>query len=251
MSAAARGGTARWAWAVSSAIALMTGVVLLFSLVKSPAPAPEPPAARPAIEFNRPESGSVLKDRATLLDPTPLFLPTDWNAAQKDIAWPEPGAAFQSYRIKPKFSFAETDLKLGLPAPVVAPAKPAEALTLDAPGALALGFGRAEADIEPLPRRGAFVNIVAARTGRPALSAQAMMQVEKLAADAHPPGSQAWQPVAFLAAVDAAGLFGPLVIVEPRSGVEEVDNYFKDFLERTVRLGERLPPGFYQISVGP
>jgi hypothetical protein len=251
MNAAARGATARWAWAAGSAVAIVAGVVLLFSLAKSPVPAPEPPAVRPAIEFNRPESGSALKDRATLLDPMPLFLPTEWNAAQKDIAWPEAGAAFKSYRFKPQFSFAETDLKLGLPAPVATPAKPAEALTVDAPGALALGFGRAEAKTEPLPRRGAFVEIVATRTGQPVLSAQAMAQVEKLAAEARPWGDQAWQPVAYLAAVDAAGLFGPLVIVEPRSGVEEVDNYFRDYLERTLRLGERLPPGFYRISVGP
>lgn len=251
MGSATTGEKRRWAWAAGCAFGGMALLLVLFSLTKPPAPALPPPEERSVIGFDKPGLGSALKDRATVLDPTPLFLPTEWNAAQKVIAWPEPGGAFQSYRIKPKFSFAETDLKLELPPPVVIPAKPADALTVDAPGALALGFGRAEAKIDPLPRRGAFVAIVATRTGRPALSAQAMAQVEKLAAEAHPPGDLGWQPVAFLAAVDAAGLFGPLVIVEPRSGVEDVDNYFKNYLERTLRLGARLPPGFYRISVGP
>jgi hypothetical protein len=116
---------------------------------------------------------------------------------------------------------------------------------------LALGLGRGETLVVPLPPRGAFVEIVATRTGRRALSAQAMTQVEKLAADARPPGDRPWQPFEFLAAVDPAGLVGPLVIVEPRSGVEEVDRYFQDYLVQTVRVGERLKPGFYRISVGP
>jgi hypothetical protein len=54
----------------------------------------------------------------------------------------------------------------------------------------------------------------------------------------------------FVAAVDPAGLVGPLVPTV-RSGVEEVDNFFQNYLARTLRVGERLAPGFYRICVGP
>jgi hypothetical protein len=54
----------------------------------------------------------------------------------------------------------------------------------------------------------------------------------------------------FLAAVDPAGLAAPLTLTT-RSGVEDVDTYFQNFLAHTLRVGERLAPGFYRISVGP
>mgnify|MGYP001552876835 CR=1 FL=1 len=251
MGGATSGEKRRWAWAAGCAFGGMALLLLLFSLTRPPAPATSPMPVRSAIRFDKPPKGSALSDQTTVLDPTPLFLPTDHNASQKKIDWPELGGAFQSYRFKPKLLFNDTNLNIDLPPPVAVPAKPANALTVDAPGALALGFGRPDAQIAPLPRRGASVEIVETRTGQPALSPRAMAQVEKLAAEAQPPGSQAWQPVSFLATVDAAGLFGPLAIEEPRSGVEDVDNYFQDFLERTLHLGERLAPGFYRISVGP
>ena len=222
--------------------------MLAFGLVRLPVAKPVPAAKRPAIGVS-----SSSKDEAALLDPSPLFLPTKWNAAQKDIAWPEPGGAFQNYPVTPKWSFSRTDPKLDqlLPPPVATPATMAEALAVNTPGALALGFARTDAQVSPLPLRGAAVAIVSTRTGRRALSAQAMAQVQKLATDARPPSERPWQPFEFLAAVDPAGLVGPLVIVEPRSGVEEVDRYFQDYLVRTIRVGERLAPGFYRISVGP
>jgi len=252
---AASGTRQRWAWAAGGAVGVVLLVVLLFSLTKPPAPAPGVARVRPAIGFAKSETGSALKDEQTLLDPTPLFLPTEWNAAHKDIAWPEPGGQFQSYRIRSKLTFDEANLSLDfLPAPVATPAKPSSVLVADAPGALLLGFGREERPVPVLPARGATVKVVLARTGEPALSPEAQAQVAARAAEASPPepaSGRQWQPVEFLAAVDAAGLVGPPVITEPRSGIEEVDNYFQNFLVQTLRLGERLRPGFYRISVGP
>jgi hypothetical protein len=73
---------------------------------------------------------------------------------------------------------------------------------------------------------------------------------ETLPAEVAPPTTKAWQPMEFLAAVDPAGLVGPLVITED-SRVEEVNTYFRKYLAQTYRIGERLPPGFYRIIVGP
>lgn len=240
----------RWAWAAGGAVAVVGLIVTLFSLSK-------PPVKRPTIEI--PAKGmppalalTSMKDEAALLDPAALFLPTKWSAGQKEVPWPEPGGAFQNYGIEPKLAFTNADPKVPLPVPVAPPASPAAAISVIGPGPLALGFGRAEAKIDPLPLRGAFIGIVSTRTGQKALLPRELKEVERLAAEARPPpADRPWQPFDFLAAVDAAGLVGPLVIVEPRSGVEEVDRYFQDFLVRTVRIGERLAPGSYRISVGP
>jgi hypothetical protein len=54
----------------------------------------------------------------------------------------------------------------------------------------------------------------------------------------------------FMAAVDPAGLVGPLVLTV-HSNVAEVDAYFARFLSEELRVGQRLEPGFYRICVGP
>lgn len=271
MSVSANGTRRRWAWAAVGGV-LVTGAILSFFRV--PAPVAQPTAKRSSlgIGLQKLAPGSALTDEATLLDPTPLFLPTEWNATQKDLAPPEPSGSFQSFRVSPKWIFAETDFQLGrpgpavgeivqpatvraansvgLPDPVTVPTRPAEALSPGIASSLLLGLGRSEPAIAPLPARGALIEIVATASGQPALSSQAMSQVQTLAAAARPPGARSWQAMEFLAAVDAAGLAAPLVLTA-RSGAEEVDAYFLSFLVQTVRVGERLTPGFYRISVGP
>jgi len=272
MSAANTGARLRWVWAVIGALGVVVAMMLLLNVARAPVPVATPVRAKPAIELTERAARSALDDEATLLDPTPLFLPTKWNAAQKDVAPPEPGGTFQSYRFPAKQEFAETDLKLGpagsgglpgqpppasrlwtsidLPDPVAVPQKPADTLASDPPGALALGIGRTDTPVAALPARGAFVEIERADSGEPALPEQAMAQVQALAAAAHPPGGRPWMTMEFVAAIDAAGLAAPPA-VSTQSGVEEVDVYFQNFLARTLRLGERLAPGFYRISIAP
>jgi hypothetical protein len=97
--------------------------------------------------------------------------------------------------------------------------------------------------VEPVGRRGAYVEIAEAGSGRTVFG--------KAVADAHPPASSLpWQPMEFMAAVDSAGLVGS-VVPTTRSGVDEVDAYFGRYLVDTLRVGQRLAPGFYRISVGP
>ncbi len=54
----------------------------------------------------------------------------------------------------------------------------------------------------------------------------------------------------FLAAVDPAGLVGPPVLML-RSDAADVEAYFGRYLADTLRVGQRLSPGFYRICVGP
>jgi hypothetical protein len=273
MNAQPTGTVTRWAWSAGGALVVVATLVLLFSASHPPAVVSITPRPRPKIEIAERREKSALDDEATLLDPTPLFQPTRWNTARKNVIPPEPGGTFQSYRVPPKLGFADTELKLGrvepadpqvkgstalrtsleLPPPVTVPEKPADTLASMMPGALALGFGRTDRPVMMLPVYGAVVDIVAMGTGRPGLPPEAMAHVQALAAGAKPPkppSGREWDALEFLAVVNAAGLASPLTITK-RSGVEEVDSYFQNFLVKTLRVGERLTPGFYRISVGP
>jgi len=175
-----------------------------------------------------------------LYDLTPLFLPTEYNSSRKDYVPSEPGSAFTGFPWR--HVFADSRLDLGLPETEAVPANPAEALSDDPPGAPFIGFGRRDARVELLPPRGAYVEIVNAGTGRRVFG--------QAVADAHPPASAPWRPMEFAAAVDAAGLVGS-VVPTAGSGVAEIDEYFGRYLDETLRIGQRLAPGFYLVSVGP
>ena len=233
MKAAGRHAQRRWIMAATGAAAV---TLLVASWFRVPVKAPVEVAANKvaAVSFTR-----VPRGDAALLDPTPLFLPTEWNTARMEVKLPESRGAFAGYDAKWKFDVSE--LKLGLPASVAVPENAAEALLIASPGAPFSGFGRSDAEVEALARRGAFVEVVAAGSGRRILA-------DALPA-ARPPGGGGWQPLEFLAAVDAAGLVS--LDLTARSGLEEVDAYFSRYLAQTLRIGARLAPGFYRICVGP
>ena len=233
--------TTKRRWAVAGASAAVVGALGL-GLFRHAAP----PAARPVNAPPRPwvtlvsAKDKAVNDEAVLLDPTPLFLPTQWNATQREPAPPDPGGRFHGFD-SPKLSFAESELKLDLPSPIPVPAGPAEAVAAEAPTSVLAGLGRVDGPAVGPAARGAFLEIKLASTGSP-VWAQAIA--------AKPPGQGGWAPVEFVARVDAAGLVGP-VVVTARSGLEDVDSYFANYLARTLRIGERLSPGFYRICVGP
>jgi hypothetical protein len=232
----------RWGIAVGVA-ALALGVTIF--LFRSPKVAVETRVAvAPPPVLLQPADGrdAVFDEAKILFDPTPLFLPTRWNATPRAVARPEPGATFQNYPERLIAPPTDRELKFRLPSPVAVPATSAEALVADSPGSPLLGFGRIERVLPALAPRGAFVEIVAEATGRPVLR-QALV-------DAKPPGEGAWEPMEFLVAVDAAGMVGSLGVSRP-SNVEGVDNYFQRYLVQTLRIGQRLAPGFYRICVGP
>lgn len=196
------------------------------------------PAGKPA-----PSIGLVdrVVIRGTMLrDPTPLFLPTEFNSSRTDYVPPEPGGAFQGFA--PQYAFGEAELDMRLPAAAAVPPTPADALSGEPPGAPFLGFGRADLHVETLAPRGAYVEIADAGSGRTVFAGPVM--------DARPPSSAPWRPMEFMAAVDASGLVGPLVLTA-HSDVADVDAYFGRYLAETLRVGQRLAPGFYRISVGP
>jgi hypothetical protein len=55
--------------------------------------------------------------------------------------------------------------------------------------------------------------------------------------------------VEFLVVISSAGLVGEPVMTTG-SEEEDVDSFFRDYLIRSYRLGERLRPGRYRVWVG-
>ncbi|HWA09258.1 MAG TPA: hypothetical protein VG838_07415 [Opitutaceae bacterium] len=181
-------------------------------------------------------------ERDSLTDPTPLFLPTPWNAKPRAL----PGTAIRGpeddFRYEAPFAFAVNAARLAFPARVDVPTKPADALGLWGGEAPFIGIGEGSPPANPLPSRAALVVVSEVGDGRQVLT-QALP-------DAHPPGNGNWRPMEFLVTVEPAGLVGLPAIV-PGSNAIEVATYFQNYLAKVLRIGERLAPGFYRIKVGP
>ena len=235
-----QGSKRRWLASAAGAVVVVAAVVVLFRFPRDVSTVPQrtPTPTMPSVKLV-----NLSRNEAALTDPTPLFLPTEWNAGQDALpadARREPGSSFAGYPAKLKF--AETELALEFPPDVVVPARPADALSAGKVGQIFLGLGSEDNGLTQLHARKGFVEITDARSGQRVLA-------EPLT-DASPPVGAAWQPMEFLVAVDAAGLVGPPILTES-SSVVAVDGYFQNYVGKTLRAGERLAPGFYRVCVGP
>jgi hypothetical protein len=123
-------------------------------------------------------------------------------------------------------------------------ATPLDALASETNATTLLGFGRSDVPAQTLQARAGFVEVISAASGERILGEPLQMP------EARVPGDKPWAPLEFRARIDAAGLVIPLVVTTS-SGVEEVDAHFREFLAKTYRIGERLPPGFYRLIVAP
>lgn len=242
-------------WVIAALGAAIVGALVLM-LFRSPGPAAKPKSTATATIPVAPKPSNVdlapldptgansfLREETTLRDPTPLFLPTPWNAGEGAIpatARREPGGSFPGY--PSKLTYAELELQVALPDAVAVPKKPADAFEIGRPAQSFMGFGQADWQPKPLPPRGAFVEVVSAGDGQ-RLLALALKE-------ARPPGETPWQPLQFLVAIDAAGVVRPPVLTES-SRVAAVDGYFQNYITDTLHVGERLGPGFYRICIGP
>lgn len=243
MSAEVAGRKRRWAASVAGALVAAGAVIALLRVPQAPLQVGNNPmTSKPPLELTKTGSTSmVLKEEMVMNDQTPLFLPTEWNVTLPSLRRPEVGQSVLDQDAL-KMTFGEADLKLGLESPVNVSAKPAEVLLSDPVVTPVAGFGRLDLTLTPLPARGAFVEVRTVDDNRQVFGDRVT--------DALPPAGKVWRPMEFLAAVDAAGLVGALVITE-RSDAEEIDNYFRKYLARTFQIGERLPPGVYRVIVGP
>ena len=242
----------RLVWVLSAAggFAALAGFVWMLT-----APPPKPAAAGSltapvSVEMSRPGGGDgVLQDEAVLRDPRPLFLPTRLNASPPEPRREAGKALFELDRVANDPGESETAIVRDLP-PVAnvngksaSAAVAADALSTSQGEVGVTGIGRGARAIEPLAARGGFVQVVSTSTG-------ATVFAESLALSLSPAGGKAWEPLELLALVDAGGLAVPLVLLNS-STVDEVDAHFRRILSDVFRIGDRLPPGFFRLVVGP
>jgi hypothetical protein len=239
-----------WWFAVVVSLPLVLGAMLLFSLRRSPEDTstpvrqPDPLIESPVglTRLAQEEEGNLVAAEAHYLDPTPLFLPTEWNAGQNILPsniLRDPGQMFQDY--PSRLVYAEEGLDLRFPDHMQVPVKSEDTIAIISDRTQFQGVGRGDVEPAKLAARSGYVEISLINTGERVLA--------QPVPDAVVPDGN-WRPMELMGAVDAAGLVGRLAFVQS-SGVVEVDAFYRDYLEETLLIGTRLKPGFYRFSVGP
>lgn len=250
MSAHAMTPRTRWIVAAIGAALVMGLLAPLFLLPRVGGFAVPAVSMPPPVKLADPSpTNPLLREVTAMRDLAPLFLPTERNAGLTRLPRPDVGRTLLDMEAA-KFSVAEAEVRFERDLPAgdlggkpVTVARPLDALPPPASAPGMLGLGRSDVPVEPLLARGAYVEVVAIRTGE-------FVFGESLAVAVKPATDKPWGPIQFLANVDAAGLIGPLILTE-RSGAEEVDQHFRNYLAQTYRIGQRLAPGIYRVTVGP
>ena len=203
-----------------------------------PAPAGPEPFVRVGSPVGREDQ--VVRERADIFDPAPLFVPTVRNFAQQGLPAAlakQPGRVFGDFGAK--LSFDEGGLApFAAESPLAVESLP-EILARNNEAPFS-GLGEVARQGRASPARGAAVSIKL-------MGSSEIRQLE--VGPAALPRAD-FPPLEFLVAVGPAGLIGEPVIALS-SGFEEVDGFFMEFLVRTARLGSVLGPGRYRVVVGP
>jgi hypothetical protein len=200
-------------------------------------------AAQPFVQLaanGSAHGSSLLQERAELLDPTPLFFPTEWNYGQRPLnenRLRQPGQFFESF--EPKLIMPQQGRPpFGLEA-VQAPEKLADVLLQGNEAPLA-GMGQIDLRTSTLPVRSAYLEVV--RVGsQEVIISQSLTGIQAPRSD--------YSPMEFLIVVGPGGLIGEPILTSG-SGWDEVDGFYRTYLKRTYHLGERLAPGHYRVVVG-
>lgn len=224
--------------------AAVSGVVV-FAVSGLRIPVPDGATARgPRVAFvfeTKGKGGSeeLLAEKLAAYDPRPLFVP-GWmsssgtvaeNQTRRSDSGPFEGIPPELTKITPT----------RFPGSIRVPSDAAAGLALAGRSDTGLSMGRGGEAGMPLRKRRARVEAVDSG-GREAFAMD-------LPADGDFPAGD-WQPVEMAGAVGREGQLGELVIVAG-SGVEKIDEYFRSQLRGNVRIGGRLPAGFYTFRVGP
>ena len=188
------------------------------------------------------EEDMALRGELELKDPTPLFLPTEWNSGQVDSSMTverAPGASFGAFGEKWLFPAAANDLDL--PDVVQVPGDVMVALNGLSGAVEAHELTRRDTRGAGLGERGGLLQVLSLESGR-------VLHEQELAADEA--GTSLAVPVEALLAINSNGLWLPPTVLESMEGVS-VDLNQVDLLLREARLESVLSPGFYRILLGP
>jgi hypothetical protein len=219
------------------------GAWTLWARRHSTLPASTPPRGQPFVQLagaSSTPSDQVLREKAELLDPTPLFFPTVWNYGQRPLraaSLKQPGQVFGSF--EPKLTVGEQNIVAFRTENTPVPEKLSDVLIQgnEAPFA---GMGQVDRQLSTLPIRSGYVEVRNLETGK-VIIAQTLTGIT-------PPRSD-FAPIEFIVVVGRGGLIGEPFLAGESAG-DEVEVFFRDYLIRSYRLGERLRPGRYRVLVG-
>ena len=204
------------------------------------APAPAPASFVRLAGAGSSAGDAVLREKADLLDPTPLFFPTERNYGQQPLrqsALKQPGQVFGGF--EPKLTVAEQNITPYRSETTAVPEKLSDVLAQgnEAPFA---GMGQVDSQKSNLSIRSGYIQITDFKNGDVIIS-QSLTGLN--------PPRQDFAPLEFLVVVGPAGVIGDPFLTSG-SGGEEVDSFFRTYLVKSYRLGERLRPGRYRVLVG-
>jgi hypothetical protein len=103
------------------------------------------------------------------------------------------------------------------------------------------GVRHIDSQQSPLPERAGFLEI------RTFTGSKIMMQRVLMGISIPRPD---FAPLEFIVVVSSTGLVGDPVLAAG-SGWEDVDAFFRAYLVKTFRVGQRLVPGSYRVVIGP
>jgi hypothetical protein len=231
-------------WVISGAVGLL--VVAGALLLVKPIPRRQPPKAKTGGGLGvQPLQGNrLLAEQAALRDPMTLFLPvTRANRAttpQADAS--EVDLGLELARSFPgKLAYADESASVEFPLRTPAPSRPVDVIGLGDPELPFLGMGRKDRAVTALPARSAYIEVKAADTGTTVMT--------EAVPNAKVPSANDWQPLEMLAVIDRIGLVAPPTVCRT-SNDDNVDGFFRTFLEKGFHLGERLGPGSYVVTIG-
>jgi len=233
----------RRVWIGLASALVVTGVWWNTARVQPAVPDAAAPAKPPFVRLTGAGTGTgdlILREQAELMDPTPLFFPTEWNFGQRPLAESmrrQPGQVFDSFG--ENITLGNQPIKPYGSEAAVVPERLADVVAQgnEAPFA---GMGQIDVQRPALPERSSFLEVRDLSSGKNII-AQALTDISLPRTD--------FAPMEFLAVVCSAGVIGDPVLVSG-SGWDEVDSFFRSYLVKTFRLGERLSPGRYRVLVG-
>lgn len=187
-------------------------------------------------------TGDLVAEEALFFDPSPLFLPTEWNSGQNALpanVLRDPGQMFQDFQAR--LVFKRDALAINLPDTGITLRQPADVVSSVEDVAKLGGLGARDTRVAPLAGRSGYVEVVSTSDGRPVL--QESLRLEGLDVNL-------WRPLELIGVINAAGLVGQLSVTGS-TGAVDLDQRLRDHVLKSMHLGDRLAPGFYRIFVGP
>ena len=214
---------------------------LIFRVISNPLPARE--EAVPFVQFVSPEvflSGAELEEQAALFDSAPLFISSQWNAAN-NLDAPRRDRAIQRFpSYQPKIDVTAMLAPQGPSLGTSNPVNEAGDLLASRFWDLFRGLERIDSEIIDLKGAGIFAE-VRSLDGRVIRSQSAEMDLVS---------SQVEQPVKYFLRVEAGGRLAgrPTVSVSSRDAAFDAASY--DWLIQS-GLASHLEPGYFEIIIYP